>query len=325
MSDYVLEAKVKNGLIVRAMRERGYNTVAALARDCRASQTDLGRLLNLKTSALNNEGEWRPLVIKLCECLHKMPTELFNQQQQEFALKNNKVERFIEAADIQYYLGRNRPVEELLEHEHLQRDVDKLLKGLTPRESRVIKKRFGLDGEAQTLASVGEEEGVQQERIRQIEAKALRKMRSRESGINGIPLLRHYVIEEDECEGISYEEAKALREENERRSRGDFSGYPKEDKITAPAAKTYEEKIPIEVYENETVRKYNDVASGIDSFVTIKFFDTDIIEGFEYIIGKAKAWGKSYIVKSPIARYSDPADLVRELLKQVGDIYRGAA
>jgi len=49
---------------------------------------------------------------------------------------------------------------------------------LTPREARVLKLRFGLeDGRTRTLEEVGREFMVTRERIRQIEAKALRKLR----------------------------------------------------------------------------------------------------------------------------------------------------
>ncbi|NLV48169.1 MAG: RNA polymerase sigma factor RpoD [Clostridiaceae bacterium] len=53
-----------------------------------------------------------------------------------------------------------------------------VLKGLTPREEKVLRLRFGLDdGRTRTLEEVGKEFNVTRERIRQIEAKALRKMR----------------------------------------------------------------------------------------------------------------------------------------------------
>jgi RNA polymerase primary sigma factor len=61
---------------------------------------------------------------------------------------------------------------------NLKEMTDQLLKTLTPREERVIKMRFGIgDGAEHTLEEVGQSFAVTRERIRQIEAKALRKLR----------------------------------------------------------------------------------------------------------------------------------------------------
>jgi len=60
----------------------------------------------------------------------------------------------------------------------LQEKIQELLETLTDRERRVLQLRFGLiDGRARTLEEVGKEFNVTRERIRQIEAKALRKLR----------------------------------------------------------------------------------------------------------------------------------------------------
>ncbi len=60
----------------------------------------------------------------------------------------------------------------------LKEQMSEILSGLTERERRVLEMRFGLkDGTARTLEEVGQEFGVTRERIRQIEAKALRKLR----------------------------------------------------------------------------------------------------------------------------------------------------
>ena len=60
----------------------------------------------------------------------------------------------------------------------LKTKVDEVLSTLTPREAEVLRLRFGLkDGTPQTLEEVGKEFNVTRERIRQIEAKALRKLR----------------------------------------------------------------------------------------------------------------------------------------------------
>ncbi|MCH5298688.1 MAG: RNA polymerase sigma factor RpoD [Ruminococcus sp.] len=63
-------------------------------------------------------------------------------------------------------------------HALLKEQLDEVLATLTPREAKVLRLRFGLeDGKSRTLEEVGSEFKVTRERIRQIEAKALRKLR----------------------------------------------------------------------------------------------------------------------------------------------------
>ena len=63
-------------------------------------------------------------------------------------------------------------------HTLLREQLEEVMDTLTPREAMVLKLRFGLeDGKARTLEEVGKQFDVTRERIRQIEAKALRKLR----------------------------------------------------------------------------------------------------------------------------------------------------
>ncbi len=63
-------------------------------------------------------------------------------------------------------------------NEKYKEEIDIVLKTLTPREEKVLRLRFGLiDGKPHTLEEVGKEFNVTRERIRQIEAKALRRLR----------------------------------------------------------------------------------------------------------------------------------------------------
>ena len=67
---------------------------------------------------------------------------------------------------------------EAAEHRDLSEQTRKVLATLTPREEKILKLRFGIDEKGDhTLEEVGQSFDVTRERIRQIEAKALRKMR----------------------------------------------------------------------------------------------------------------------------------------------------
>ena len=59
----------------------------------------------------------------------------------------------------------------------LKEEVASVLSKLTPKEERVLRLRYGFDGHERTLEEVGAEFNVTRERIRQIEGKALRKLR----------------------------------------------------------------------------------------------------------------------------------------------------
>jgi len=70
------------------------------------------------------------------------------------------------------------PPPEYASRQLLKEQIDEVLQTLTPREQRVLQLRFGLeDGRSRTLEEVGKAFNVTRERIRQIEAKAIRKLR----------------------------------------------------------------------------------------------------------------------------------------------------
>lgn len=74
----------------------------------------------------------------------------------------------------------------------LKKDIEKLLKDLTPKERKIIINRFGINGEdPKTLEQLGKNMGFSKERIRQIECIALRKLRSKDN----INHLKDYLID----------------------------------------------------------------------------------------------------------------------------------
>lgn len=80
--------------------------------------------------------------------------------------------------------------EEAIVKQLLKQDLEGVLSTLNPREKEVLRLRYGLDdGRSKTLEEIGNVFKVTRERIRQIEAKAMRKLR--QPGRNGI--LREYL------------------------------------------------------------------------------------------------------------------------------------
>ncbi|MDD5133516.1 MAG: sigma-70 family RNA polymerase sigma factor [Candidatus Nanoarchaeia archaeon] len=70
-------------------------------------------------------------------------------------------------------------VNEIIYKQEVKDSLKELLSQLSPREEQIIRRRFGLDEEACTLQEIGKEMGNSRERIRQIEERALRKLRGK--------------------------------------------------------------------------------------------------------------------------------------------------
>lgn len=85
--------------------------------------------------------------------------------------KNSQLGDFIEDGNV--LIPSDAATKQLLKEQ-----IDEVLSTLTPREQRVLQLRFGLeDGRSRTLEEIGQEFELTRERIRQIEAKALRRLR----------------------------------------------------------------------------------------------------------------------------------------------------
>jgi RNA polymerase primary sigma factor len=111
----------------------------------------------------------RMTISQVQEIIHaaKQPVSLETPIGEE---EDSKLGDFIEDSTLE------APSEEAV-HQLLKEQIEDVLKSLTEREQRVIRLRFGLsDGQSRTLEEVGKELSVTRERIRQIEAKALRKL-----------------------------------------------------------------------------------------------------------------------------------------------------
>jgi RNA polymerase sigma factor (sigma-70 family) len=181
MKDYRLELTLRNNRILTRMKELGYYTAADLGRATGMSLTTILGLINMTAPAINKFNEWKPGALKLAEFLCAEPDDLWTGVQRKMALKRNKKEIEFAEEEISGFIednDKNNP-EALAINNEMSERINEALTTLTPREEQVIRLRFGMKPyyREHTLDKVGEKLDITKERVRCIEAKALRKLK----------------------------------------------------------------------------------------------------------------------------------------------------
>jgi RNA polymerase primary sigma factor len=187
---YRVKITVKNNLLLTAIEQAGYKSAAEFARAIGLTDQEVSALVALRKAPINQDGEFSPNAKRIMEALGAAPSDLWTTEQLNMKLKRNTKEDFFSAPTIQAILGGNvaqlegsvyeesEKPEEVLNKKELKAELKKVLGTLTPRETKVLQLRFGLDGCGEhTLEEIGDVLDIGKERVRQIEAKALRKMR----------------------------------------------------------------------------------------------------------------------------------------------------
>ena len=181
MTDYRVQIKVRNARLLRAIEKAGHQPGPIFAREVGISYTvHLLPYLNLKRTPFDENGDLRPCAEKLCVFLNCLPDELWSEEQR-YPLVTNAAEIELSAASVHELLASPSDCADplsLLEKKQAAEAVDALLDTLTPREAEVLRLRCGIDGESMNLEEMANAMGCSRERIRQIEVKALRKLRA---------------------------------------------------------------------------------------------------------------------------------------------------
>lgn len=187
---YRVKITVRNNLLLTAMEQAGYKFVAEFAREIGHSASRLGDLIALREAPIKKDGSFSDMAKKIMEVLGAAPSDLWTPEQLNMRLEKNTWEDKYTTDTVKAILGSNvaqlegavykdvEKPEEQLDKKELKSMLENGLAKLTPREKKVLIFRFGLDdGKEYTLEEVAEIINVTRERVRQIEAKALRKMR----------------------------------------------------------------------------------------------------------------------------------------------------
>ncbi len=184
-----LEIKPRNNLVLLKMEEAGICSVAKLCRQFGLNQVRVGALINMKMSPMLKRSSpdqpvWAKEVVVLARNFKCLPEDLFPESIRDLQVKS-KFHVELAVDDLKRLRGRVPAHLQLAANPdfiHIRSEVERklgeMLKTLTLREERVLRLRFGLeDGQEHTLEEVGALFGVSKDRIRQIQDKALRKMR----------------------------------------------------------------------------------------------------------------------------------------------------
>lgn len=180
MEEYRVDIKVRNNLILRKIESLGFDSIPKFCESIGLSYAGLVPIINMQRSVYTTQGKIRDSVLKLCNKLNCAPEELFSATQMETALETNKRSYEVKEAEMRYMLGQQDVglLEDHVLDDQKNEAIEDIFNYLTPREGKVIKMRHGLgEYDASTFDEIAKEFGVTRERIRQIEAKAYRKLR----------------------------------------------------------------------------------------------------------------------------------------------------
>ena len=183
-ADYELELKIKNAPFLNIMRERGYKTVAQLARDVGVTQNVVHVILKLQTPLYTmsklGHPHIRPSVEKIADFFGCSPEALYPESHWFEELEQNKFSAQISRSQLEQLTHNSTgDPQNFLEYIEASQafEIEALLEkhaSLPPRTQQVLLERFR-DGKK--LEDIGKSLGVSSARARQILEKGLRQIR----------------------------------------------------------------------------------------------------------------------------------------------------
>lgn len=175
MSDYRVRISVRNARL-RAIERAGHRPGAQFAATVGISYYGaLLPYLNLTRSPLTPDGLLRECAWNLCDFLNASPSDLWSDAQLS-PLKKNHSSIDLDADSVQALVCGSATTDplQLASHTQAGRILQDAINSLTPREANVIREHFFVGS---TLDEIAETMDITRERVRQIENKALRKLR----------------------------------------------------------------------------------------------------------------------------------------------------
>jgi RNA polymerase sigma factor (sigma-70 family) len=182
MKEFRIELAIRNNHIIERMRMCGYNNVAEFSRANGLNNCMIGNYINLKTPAVTKTGAWKQSALNLSDALKCMPGDLWTDLQREMGLAQNRREIRVDQADISAVFIDNPDPMQLLEQKEFRIRLEETVSELDERLQDILRMRFALAPyhREYTLREIGEIYSITRERVRQIEIRAIRKLRQPE-------------------------------------------------------------------------------------------------------------------------------------------------
>ena len=184
MDEYRVDVRVRNNLLLSAIENAGFSTVADFCRELNLNPKTLSRMINLKDPPLLQDGTFSTTAQRILDYLGVLPEDLWTQDQLFMALESNKKTLTLDQTQLEvltYGHSDHTPLslEEEVDKKKIQDAVTEVLSTLTPREKKFLELRFGLSGfdSELTLDEIGKVGDLSKERVRQVLTKALEKLK----------------------------------------------------------------------------------------------------------------------------------------------------
>lgn len=167
-----MTVRIRNNRLLEAREKLGLNQYKA-AKAIGIPVTHLMDYEKMKRQPVTDTGEWKDCALKICILYEAQPDYLWTDT--IMSVRSSDAVMKFGAADIPTMQAAQQPSQ--LEVYMNREQVTQLLDGLNKKDRKVIEMRFGIGCAEQTLSEIGLAFGVNRERIRQIEAYALGKLR----------------------------------------------------------------------------------------------------------------------------------------------------
>ena len=174
MNEYSVKVSVRNNLILQRMKQLGIPNQTALGNISGLGQAVVNQFVNMNRLPVDRwSGEWTDNAFTLSAALQTEPEDLWTEKQKGMALERNWREISM-SEDAVMQLATGQGTEQIVQGVLDAEAVGKAIQTLDEREQKVITGRFFED---KTLDDLGDDLGISRERIRQIEARAIRKLK----------------------------------------------------------------------------------------------------------------------------------------------------